>query len=345
MDTLPLSDGVSSAREPDPPPLSKNKQKKLLKEKRWEEGRDLRKVKRKEKLKERKSRHRDMAQAARDGNPQATAKLAELRASKRSNPPIRLPITLIIDCGFDDLMEDKEIKSLSNQITRIYSDNSKAQFQSKLILSSLGSRLKGRFEDGLQGHYKNWSNVTIVEEDLMSATEIAKQQMAADHKTKLVGAFDQYSGDVRDSLNTAGETVYLTSESDDTLTELRPLSTYIIGGLVDKNRHKGVCYKKAMDLGIKTARLPIGQYMEMNSRYVLTTNHVVEIMLRWLECRDWGESFMHVMPKRKGGVLKDASEETFAKEGEENTQEGGSDSGSEPAKDDDGEAAPTDAAI
>lgn len=103
-----------------------------------------------------------------------------------------------------------------------------------------------------------------------------------------------------------GETIYLTSDSPHTLDRLKPYSTYIVGGLVDKNRHKGICYKTACDRGIKTAKLPIGEFMEMQSRFVLATNHVVEIMIRWLECGDWGESFIKVMPKRKGAKLKTA---------------------------------------
>ena len=104
--------------------------------------------------------------------------------------------------------------------------------------------------------------------------------------------------------------VYLTSESPDTLTELKPYSTYIVGGLVDRNRHKGICYKRAMDRGLKTAKLPIGDYMQMASRFVLATNHVSEIMVRWLELGDWGEAFLRVVPKRKGGVLKSNVAET-----------------------------------
>ena len=106
------------------------------------------------------------------------------------------------------------------------------------------------------------------------------------------------------------EIVYLTSDSPHTLDRLKPYSTYIIGGLVDKNRHKGICYKTACDKGIRTAKLPIAEYMEMQSRFVLATNHVVEIMIRWLECADWGESFMKVMPKRKGGNLKGVGNDT-----------------------------------
>lgn len=112
------------------------------------------------------------------------------------------------------------------------------------------------------------------------------------------------------------------------MTELKPYSTYIIGGLVDKNRHKGICYKAAMEKGIKTAKLPIGEYIEMTSRSVLATNHVVEIMLRWLEVRDWGEAFMHVLPARKRGKLREKKEngDYVEDDKEKETEDAGSDS-------------------
>ncbi|KAJ5046486.1 uncharacterized protein L3040_003729 [Drepanopeziza brunnea f. sp. 'multigermtubi'] len=98
--------------------------------------------------------------------------------------------------------------------------------------------------------------------------------------------------------------VYLTSDSPNTLRVLSPYTTYIIGGIVDKNRHKGLCYKRACERGIPTARLPIGEFMTMQSRTVLTVNHVMEIMLKWLETGDWGEAFLKVIPKRKEAKLR-----------------------------------------
>jgi tRNA (guanine9-N1)-methyltransferase len=57
-------------------------------------------------------------------------------------------------------------------------------------------------------------------------------------------------------------------------------------------------------------------------------------MLKWLECGDWGEAFMSVIPKRKGGQLRgyggegevdvegDADEENdFVEEGEERDED------------------------
>lgn len=61
-----------------------------------------------------------------------------------------------------------------------------------------------------------------------------------------------------------------------------------------------------MDQGVKTAKLPIGEYIRMSSRFVLTTNQVVEIMLRWLECRDWEGAFLKVIPQRKQPMGKKA---------------------------------------
>jgi tRNA (guanine9-N1)-methyltransferase len=118
--------------------------------------------------------------------------------------------------------------------------------------------------------------------------------------------------------------VYLTSDSPYTLEYLSPNTSYIIGGIVDKNRHKGLCYKRACERGIPTAKLPIGEYMTMQSRTVLAVNHVVEIMLKWLVTGDWGEAFLSVIPKRKEAKLKvKRSEEDQGEENESDDEEEG----------------------
>ena len=296
------------------PPLSKNRLKKLKREQEWEANRAKRKEKRREKQVEKKQRKRAAHQesaptaaanqmpAGEDGQEQ---KIAESKKSIRQEYT-QLPITLVLDCGFDDLMIDKEIKSLGSQVTRCYSDNHKSPVQAHLAISSFGGHLKERFDGLLAGHYRSWKNVRFLEGDFVQAAEQAKEWMKGERGGKLVGALAKKDDSTRtsDAQGEAGEVVYLTSDSPDTLTRLRPYSTYIIGGLVDRNRHKGVCYKRAMDRGMRTAKLPIGDYLQMTSRFVLATNHVAEIMLRWLELGDWGKAFLQVVPKRKGGVLK-----------------------------------------
>ncbi|KAI4119942.1 MAG: hypothetical protein LQ345_000201 [Seirophora villosa] len=309
---VPPSD---AAQDETMPTLSKNKLKKIRRDQAWEEGREKRKELRKIRNKERKERKRAAAdQNVPSQSPQGKRKAEDDAGSQVAKKPkhfktIQLPISFVIDCGFDDLMLDGERKSLASQITRSYSDNCRAPFRSCLFVSSFGGHLKERYDTVLSGHHRNWKGIRFLEGDFEEAARQADELMKGDLGGKLAGAFKQIeSTHPAEPDAEPGEVVYLTSDSPDTLTELKPYSTYIIGGIVDKNRHKGICYQRAMDRGMKTAKLPIGDYMKMTSRFVLATNHVVEIMLRWLELRDWAMAFLQVIPKRKGGNLKNGVE-------------------------------------
>lgn len=363
-------------------PLSKNQQKKAKKKADWEAGREDRKLKRREKAKEKRERRR----ITRDGKVQAekNAALVDVQHGRVSRPPPNrrhylLPISFVIDCGFDSLMHEREVISLGSQVTRAYSDNSKALYQAHLYVSGWKreTELRKRFDGLLKGVHNNWRGFKFIEDDFVDAATQARTAMCSKHSGRMLGAFEKYApakkqvnghtaeapgddstedvpvliGDADDSrraereasadrhealaaaatvasakvptptlqeLQDQNEVIYLTSDSPYTLAELKPYHTYIIGGLVDKNRYKGICYKTALDANgtastkellngkeVKTAKLPIGDYMSMLGRQVLATNHVVEIMLRWLECGDWGQAFVKVMPKRKGAKLKE----------------------------------------
>ena len=297
------------------PPLSKNKLKKMKRDQDWEAGRELRKKLRKEKVKEKKLRKR----AARDEgasqpplNPEddnCNDRKAVSEEVQRHRPQnVQVPITIVIDCGFDELMQENERKSLGSQVTRCYSDNHKAPYQAHLAISSFGGHLKERFDTLLSGNHRSWKGVRFLDGDFVAAAGQAKSWMQAPEGGTLAGALSRIGTSNHDDNSEGtgnGETIYLTSDSPNTLSTLKPYSIYIIGGLVDKNRYKGICYKKAMEAGVKTAKLPIGDYMQMNSRFVLATNHVSEIIVRWLDCGDWGKAFDRVVPKRKGGILKE----------------------------------------
>ena len=316
METMNENNGDSSTNTPPSvPQLSKNKLKKLKRDQEWEAKRDLRKKIRKQKVQEKKLKKRLAREEGASNAPAApedhhdeppAASLEDYRRYRTQ--PTQLPVTIVIDCGFDDFMQDHERNSLSSQVTRCYSDNHKAPYQAHLAVSSFGGHLKNRFDNLLSGNHRSWKGVRFLEEDFTEAARQSSQWMQAPTGGELAGALANaellVSENDSDGAND-GEVVYLTSDSPNTLSSLRPYSTYIIGGIVDKNRHKGICYKKAMDAGVKTAKLPIGDYMQMNSRFVLTTNHVSEIMVRWLECGDWGQAFERVMPKRKGGILRE----------------------------------------
>ncbi|KAJ3003652.1 UNVERIFIED_CONTAM: tRNA methyltransferase 10 [Siphonaria sp. JEL0065] len=93
--------------------------------------------------------------------------------------------------------------------------------------------------------------------------------------------------------------VYLTADSTTVLEDLDETKAYVIGGIVDKNRYKNLCLNRAEAAGLKTAQLPIGEYIKMSSRKVLTVNQVLEIMAKYLETKDWKAAFLHVIPQRK----------------------------------------------
>ncbi|KAI9670120.1 MAG: tRNA (guanine(9)-N(1))-methyltransferase [Trizodia sp. TS-e1964] len=334
--TRPREEEIQSEgehKEPDETatPISKNQLKKLRKQKAWEDGRIERRAYKKEKVKLKKQEKRqallDAAAAAAaqktttdppvvEEDITAASTKTEASPSKRGSQPspIQLPITLILDCSFDDLMLDKERVSLASQVTRCYSDNKNAPYQTHLVVSSFSGRLKHRFETVLDNNHLKWRGISFTDKDFVQAAAESQASMKASSAGGgLAGALflrqaqEEKEGkeeEEEEEEEEEGETIYLTSDSPNTLTHLSPRSTYIIGGLVDRNRHKGICYQRACDRGLKTAKLPIGEYLDMSSRFVLATNHVVEIMLRWLECGDWGEAFTRVVPKRKGGVLK-----------------------------------------
>jgi tRNA (guanine9-N1)-methyltransferase len=305
---------VSAQTDDVAPKLSKNQIKKQARLERWESGREDRKVKRREKIKEKKERKRQAWEESRAKG--ESIQILQSRASRRAEPSgTQVPITIIFDCDFDDLMFDNELKSLGLQLTRSYSDNRKAPYRCHLAVSSFGGKLKERFDGILAKQYTSWKGVHFCEEDFVKVSEMAGEWMSGGQGGDTAGALaqkdvanEEQEGDAGEA-HEEGEVVYLSAESDVTLERLKPNSTYIIGGLVDKNRHKGLCYKRAMSRGIKTAKLPIGEFLQMKSRQVLVTNHVLEIMLKWLELNDWGKAFMEVLPKRKGGVLKSEAEQ------------------------------------
>ncbi|KAJ8109254.1 hypothetical protein OPT61_g7599 [Boeremia exigua] len=299
------------------PKISKNQLKKQRRHERWESGREDRKLKRKEKAKEKKERRREAWAASH--TPDENGNLPQLPSDRPSRNTAgsgtQVPITVVFDCDWENLMFDAELKSLGLQITRCYSDNRKAKYRTHLAVSSWGGQMKERFEGILGNQHTSWKGFKFFEEDFVEVSKKSREWMTGPKGGVVAGAMNaaENAEEVQEENKPSdeeGEIIYLSSESDNTLTTLKPNSTYIIGGLVDKNRHKGVCHKRAVERGIKTAKLPIGEFLEMKSRQVLVTNHVLEIMLKWLELGDWGKAFMAVLPERKGAKLKEKSEGT-----------------------------------
>lgn len=71
-----------------------------------------------------------------------------------------------------------------------------------------------------------------------------------------------------DDLWKPDEIVYLCAESENVIEDLDPAKVYIIGGLLDHNQYKGLCYSRAVEKGYGHARLPIDKFMKLKARKV-----------------------------------------------------------------------------
>ncbi|KHN40786.1 RNA (guanine-9-)-methyltransferase domain-containing protein 2 [Glycine soja] len=197
----------------------------------------------------------------------------EKRSQEKEDKRERLTVArekgqnVVVDLQFSHLMNPNEIHSLVQQIMYCYAVNGRCASPAHLWLTGC----EGEMDSGLKRipGFDKW----IIEKENRSYIEAL-----SDRKEDLV---------------------YLTADSETVLEELDLNKVYVIGGLVDRNRWKGITLKKAEEQGIPTAKLPIGNFMKMSSSQVLTVNQVVEILLKYLETRDWRTSFFAVIPQRK----------------------------------------------
>ena len=181
-----------------------------------------------------------------------------------------------IDLDFDALMEAREVSSLVQQLMYAYGANRRAPRPLRYHLCAC----RGRVAAGLAkiGGSEAWK--------------------VTRHEDGYLTAFPD-----REAV------VYLSSESDEVLGELDGGTTYVIGGLVDHNRHKGVTQARAAAAGVRTARLPLDEHLEMAQRRVLAVNHVFEILLHKANGASWADAFAKAVPQRRGAVPREAAAE------------------------------------
>ena len=293
--------GAAGAEAVPEAPMSKNALKKKRKMEERLASRAEWKQQQKELTKERKRRKRERLQT----DPQALADFEQRKAEVKQRKKERrnVDVRIIFDCEFDHLMTDNDVKSLEKQLTRCYSDNRQAQQRCRLIVTGLDGKLAGRLA-AVGNVHRSWERTKFFERPYLISCMRAETSAAVGHnslETKesiehTSSATTQY--DIVDDI--AHESlVYLSADAPDTLWTLEEGQTYIIGGIVDHNQHKDLCYNKARQQGIRSARLPIGDYIQISGRKVLTVNQVNEIMLKWLEFRDWQRAFEAVIPRRK----------------------------------------------
>lgn len=191
-------------------------------------------------MKEREKYKQKRAEAVANGLP---ARIGPSRKALKRNrmDDSKNPFTVAVDLDFDDLMIDKDVCKCAKQLLWVYTINRKSAMP--LHLHYTGLKTGGRVQQALQRNdgYQNW-DIKITEDSFLDIFKIE-------------------------------QIVYLTSDSDNVLTELDKDAVYIIGGLVDHNHHKGESLKRAEEKGLRTARLPLSEHISIKTRSVLTIVH------------------------------------------------------------------------
>jgi tRNA (guanine9-N1)-methyltransferase len=215
-------------------------------------------------------------------------------------PKIRQPFQICIDCSYESYMTPKEINSLAIQIRYCYSSNKRSHLPCKLTATSLGHcTIKNEIVKKADTKSKDDGDADADHNKCQTLNHLQKVN-GFDEWTNFAfqitsDSFDQYFQNQRQNV------VYLTSDSENTITTLENDKIYIIGGIVDRNRYKQLTYQRATSLGIATAKLPIDEYLSaMPSTRVLTTNHVFDLLIKYKEYNGcWKKALADVLPVRK----------------------------------------------
>ncbi|WWD18116.1 hypothetical protein CI109_102565 [Kwoniella shandongensis] len=237
---------------------------------------------------------------------------------------------VVVDLGFDELMNEQEIASMSQQLGYLYSTNRTAKLPIKTILHTTFSPAAAPrlWEKMVNSNWGKWNRCYWWSEGLDNLKSALDGKSTAPFEkgpssTEKEGLEGCLSGPNLPSGLEAGKhkLVYLSADAEEELSTLSEDEVYIIGGIVDRNRYKNLCQDKAEKLGIRTARLPIGTYLaNLPTRKVLTVNQVFEILLRYLELQDWAAAFEAVIPQRK---FMTSGRKTRRKQGGEEGKEDG----------------------
>ncbi|KAL6764727.1 hypothetical protein V8C86DRAFT_3022151 [Haematococcus lacustris] len=249
-------EGVAAA-----PPMSKSKMKKLAKFEQRKERKEQRRASEKAAKQASKAVKRQEVKAARqtmtEEERKAAAEKAQVASLQRKKEheerqaKLRQALEpgnqrLAIDLDFAALMSEGDQRHLVQQLSYSYSANGSVAKPCHMHLLWGPGPLRPLAFKMLPG-LVNW-RVTSAEQ-----------------------TWQQYFKDKLD------EVVYLTADSPNELTALDPSKVYVIGGLIDRNRHKGLCFNRAQDAGVATARLPIQKHVQLDSSAVLAVNHVVQV--------------------------------------------------------------------
>ncbi|XP_004079902.1 tRNA methyltransferase 10 homolog B [Oryzias latipes] len=249
----------------------------LRKQRHWERQLAAKKCKRKEEKQRKKLSREHNAESSTD-DPRLSKRVWKAITKERLADAQSTGLKLCVDLSMTDRMSDKEISRLAGQLRRLYGSNKKATWPFHVFLTDLGedSRLYReciRMNDGFLNY-------------MMDITE--------------KGVLELFSPE---------SVVYLTPDAEEALETVDPDKVYVLGGLVDESIQKKLSLSKASDLSVRTARLPIDEYMIKKDNVknfhskILAINQVFDILLTFFESGSWTKSLQAWFPAGKGYVI------------------------------------------
>lgn len=210
-----------------------------------------------------------------------TALRADLKAARNSRKRARkekiserlnrASAHFVVDLNFEALMTSKELRSIGTQVLTMYGDNCNSAFPFKLHLAGL-----------------------IPE----SPTHQALQRAA---KTESWVGFSTHSSQDLPTIFPDQQLFYLSPDATEVIQSIQPGAVYIVGGLVDRNRHPNASFNRAQQLNIPSVRLPIEEHAVVSRTDFLTISDVLKILSHFAECGDWSAVFGALSAVQRNG--------------------------------------------
>jgi hypothetical protein len=180
---------------------------------------------------------------------------------------------ILFDLNYLSMMTDDEHGAICRQLRLSYTSNRRSSRPFNIYLGGAGITASGAQNISTEqaklgvaaahGHWAQWENVQLI--DSASPWECCKN------------------------------VTYLCADSPNVLGTIDTGSTLVIGGLADHTPKPGASARRAEKHGVRTARLPLEQFLKLRSRVDgdgtggadVTTLAVVQILLGWREFGSW----------------------------------------------------------
>jgi tRNA (guanine9-N1)-methyltransferase len=251
--------------------ISKNQLKKIKKMQKWEEKVKYQKEQKKLMKKNKRKREdgegeadEEEGQADKPEQTQVTGRetierqLFKQQLKEKFLKECDINYQVVIDCSWEDHHSESTLKSLTQQIMYCYGSNRRYDHPSRIFVTGVGPKTTALLA---KNNSHLWVGVSIHSNDFI---EVLSPSVEVDRTPEALSEMISSSSETSPPLTRENpqshplqNLIYLSSDSENILEELDPSATYVIGGIVDRNRYKGITHEKAQKLNLRTAKLPI----------------------------------------------------------------------------------------